>query len=318
VRKPGYVSPPTWTEPSAANTCKRSLGTLKAAKTAPRSFPPCAPCSSASPPSAPRKSRRSRPQTQVAISHEHAQRKSSWLDAVSLKWDNAVRPMLVQVSAGFAGAVVLVGGIALLLGMVAAPEPVMANDEPLGAITTPHYLYSVVNPRAIVTSHDTVIVVEAYVNSEGRVYDYNIVSGALDPAVRSQVLDHLPTASSSPQRLRRSSSRPRRTHLLRHLRQLLALSTYLFSFKSKKIAMSSRPKGRTLPPQWRDPCRLGSSLHSRSRAPRYLRLKMGIHIMREASSPFASPQAGFRFAPTSLSPRSPTPTPRRTVKRTPR
>jgi hypothetical protein len=127
----------------------------------------------------------------LAISHEHAQRKSSWLDAVSLKWDNAVRPMLVQVSAGFAGAVVLVGGIALLLGMVAAPEPVMANDEPLGAITVPHYLYSVVDPPAIVTSHDTMIVVEAYVNSQGRVYDYNIVSGPVEAAVRSQVVDHL-------------------------------------------------------------------------------------------------------------------------------
>jgi hypothetical protein len=134
----------------------------------------------------------------LAISHEHAQRKSSWLDAVSLKWDNAVRPMLVQVSAGFAGSVVLVGGIALLLGMVAAPEPVMANDEPLVAITTPHYLYSVVNPRAIVTGHDTVIVVEAYVNSEGRVYDYNIVSGAIDPAVRSQVLEQLTNSVFEP------------------------------------------------------------------------------------------------------------------------
>jgi len=127
----------------------------------------------------------------LAISHEHAQRKSSWLDALSLKWDNAVRPMLVQVSAGFAGAVVMVGGIALLLGMVAAPEPVLANDEPLGAITVPHYLYSAVNPHAIVTTHDTMIVVEAYVNSQGRVYDYNIVSGPIEAAVRNQVVDQL-------------------------------------------------------------------------------------------------------------------------------
>jgi anti-sigma factor RsiW len=127
----------------------------------------------------------------LAISHQRAQSKTSWFDTVSLKWDNTVRPMLVQVSAGFAGAVVLVGGIALLLGMVAVPEPVMANDEPLGAITAPHYMYSAVDPRAIVTSHDTVIVVEALVNSQGRVYDYNIVSGPTDPAVRSQVVDQL-------------------------------------------------------------------------------------------------------------------------------
>src|SRR5665213_2454141 len=119
----------------------------------------------------------------LAISHERAAMKSSWKDTFSLKWDNTVRPLLVQVSAGFVGSVVLVGGILLRLGMVAAPEPVMANDEPLGAITVPHYLYSAVSPRAIETTHDAPIVVEAYVNEQGRVYDYNIVSGPTDSAV---------------------------------------------------------------------------------------------------------------------------------------
>jgi hypothetical protein len=75
--------------------------------------------------------------------------------------------------------------------MVAAPEPVMANDEPLGAMTSPHYLYSAVNPSAIISDHDSVIVVEAYVNAQGRVYDYNIVSGPDDPAVHSQVVNQL-------------------------------------------------------------------------------------------------------------------------------
>ena len=79
----------------------------------------------------------------------------------------------------------------LLLGMVAAPEPVMANDAPLGAITVPHYLYSAVNPHAITTPHDIPIVVEAYVNDQGRVYDYNIVSGRIDASVKNQVVDQL-------------------------------------------------------------------------------------------------------------------------------
>jgi hypothetical protein len=127
----------------------------------------------------------------LAISHEQARRKSSWLDTASLKWDNTVRPMLLQVSAGFASAVLLIGGIGLLLGMVAAPEPVMANDEPLGAITSPHYLYSTVSPGAIIDSHDSAIIVEAFVNAQGRVYDYNIVSGSVDPTVRSQIADQL-------------------------------------------------------------------------------------------------------------------------------
>jgi Putative zinc-finger len=127
----------------------------------------------------------------LAISHAQSRRKSSWLDSLALKWENSIQPMLVQVSAGFAGAVIFIGGIALLLGMVAAPEPVMANDEPLGAMTSPHYLYSVVSPSPIVTDHDAVIVVEASVNSQGKVYDYNIVSGPADPAVQRQVVGQL-------------------------------------------------------------------------------------------------------------------------------
>jgi hypothetical protein len=127
----------------------------------------------------------------LAISHERAAMKASWRDAFSLKWDNTVRPLLVQASAGFAGSVVLVGGIMLLLGMVAAPEPVMANDEPLGAITVPHYLYTAVNPHIITTSHGAPIVVEAYVNDQGRVYDYNIVSGPVEASVKNQVVDQL-------------------------------------------------------------------------------------------------------------------------------
>ena len=137
----------------------------------------------------------------LAISHEQAARRSNWTDNLALKWENVVRPMLVQVSAGFAGSVALVGGIMLLLGMVAAPEPVMANDEPLGAMTSPHYLYSATNPRAIVCSHDSAIVVEAYVNAEGRVYDYNIVSGPEDPVVQTQIVDQLLLSVFEPARV---------------------------------------------------------------------------------------------------------------------
>jgi hypothetical protein len=127
----------------------------------------------------------------VAVSHEHARRNSRLLDRLSLAWDNAVRPLLVQVSAGVAGSVALVGGIVLLLGAVAAPEAVLANDEPLGALTVPHYLYSTVSPEAVITPHDTAVVVEALVDATGRVYDYTIVAGPDDQAVRNQVASQL-------------------------------------------------------------------------------------------------------------------------------
>jgi hypothetical protein len=127
----------------------------------------------------------------VAISHEHARQHSRLLDRLSLAWENAVRPMILQVTGGLVGSVALLGGIALLLSAVAAPTEVLANDEPLGALTAPHFLYSTASPVAIVTDNDTAVIVEASVDTHGRVYDYTIVAGPQDPAVRTQVANQL-------------------------------------------------------------------------------------------------------------------------------
>ena len=127
----------------------------------------------------------------LAISHEQNRTASVHFARLRVRWKNAFQPLLLQASAGFAGAVALVGGIMLLLGMVAAPEPVMANDEPLGAMTAPHFLYSATQPRSIATSHDETIVVEASVNALGQVYDYKIVSGPSSPEVHVQVTEQL-------------------------------------------------------------------------------------------------------------------------------
>jgi anti-sigma factor RsiW len=127
----------------------------------------------------------------LAISHERTRTAAGMLERFGVRWDNVFRPFLVQASAGLAGAIVLIGGIMLLLGMVAAPEPVMANDEPLGAMTSPHFLYSAIQPHAIQTKRDETIVVEANVNARGQVYDFHIVSGQSDPEVRNQIVDQL-------------------------------------------------------------------------------------------------------------------------------
>jgi hypothetical protein len=127
----------------------------------------------------------------LAISHELARQDSRILDRLSLAWENAVRPMLLQVTGGVVGSVALVGGVALLLGAVAAPRSVQANDEPLGALTAPHYLYSTASTGAIVTGSDTTIIVEALVDNLGRVYDYTIVAGPKDEAIRTQVVNQL-------------------------------------------------------------------------------------------------------------------------------
>jgi hypothetical protein len=137
----------------------------------------------------------------VAISQLKARQQSRWTDRFAVRWDNVLRPLLIQASAGFAGTIVLIGGIMLLVGMVAAPEAVLAHDVPLGAVTAPHYLYSAANERPIVTDRDTTIVVEASINGAGQVYDYKIVSAPESPEVQKQVAEHLMLSVYEPARV---------------------------------------------------------------------------------------------------------------------
>jgi hypothetical protein len=125
----------------------------------------------------------------VAISHERARSRRTPLQALNLAWKNAVAPFVLQAAGGFASAMLLMGTVVLLIGMFAHPETAQATaDEPLGNVTAPRFLYlsSVVDDSQL----DAVsgpVVVEAYVNGAGQVYDYRIVSGPTDDVTRAQV-----------------------------------------------------------------------------------------------------------------------------------
>ena len=137
----------------------------------------------------------------VTISQLKARKDSRWTDRLALRWENAVRPLVIQATVGFAGTIVFIGGVMLLLGMVAAPQAVMAHDIPLGAMTMPHYLYSAANARPIIAGRDTTIVVEAAINASGQVYDYKIVSGPESPDVEKQVAEQLMLSVFEPARV---------------------------------------------------------------------------------------------------------------------
>jgi hypothetical protein len=125
----------------------------------------------------------------VAISQERARRRQTAFSTLNLVWRNTVGPFLLQAAAGFASAVLLLGTIIVLAGMFTQPESALATpDEPLGAATAPRFLYlsSVVGDNPI-GDVSTPIVIEAYVNGAGQVYDYRIVSGPTDKATRAQV-----------------------------------------------------------------------------------------------------------------------------------
>jgi anti-sigma factor RsiW len=142
----------------------------------------------------------------VALSQEHAHTTRHSLARWQVRWQNTMAPFLVRASAGFASAVLLLGTAAVLVGAFAAPQTVEARDASADAATSPRFLYSMlassspeankIRPsegsphavaRATAIENANVVVVEAYVNSAGRVYDYRIISGPNDAASREQV-----------------------------------------------------------------------------------------------------------------------------------
>jgi hypothetical protein len=125
----------------------------------------------------------------VAISQERAHRHRSRIEQWQVTWRNSVGPFLLQLSAGFASAVLLLGTVGLLVGMFAQPEHASAQDEPLGMATAPKFLYNWGAPADAdqIGTVNGPVVVEAYVNGSGSVYDYRIVSGPTDTQTRSEV-----------------------------------------------------------------------------------------------------------------------------------
>jgi anti-sigma factor RsiW len=125
----------------------------------------------------------------VAISQERARRNQSPFHSWNLAWKNSVGPFLLHATAGFCSAVLLMGTVIVLVTMFTQPESARANtDEPLGKATAPRFMYlsSVVGQNQI-NAVSGPVVVEAYINGAGQVYDYRIVSGPTDDATRAQV-----------------------------------------------------------------------------------------------------------------------------------
>jgi hypothetical protein len=137
----------------------------------------------------------------VAVSQERARSRQGRFHGLSLVWRNTVGPVLLQASAGFASAVLLMGTVALMVGIVSNPPEAMAGDVPLGEATGPHLLYTIgQNGDNAFASLPSPVVVEAYVNGEGTVYDFRIVSGPNDAQTRALVQNMLLVSKFEPAR----------------------------------------------------------------------------------------------------------------------
>jgi anti-sigma factor RsiW len=138
----------------------------------------------------------------VAVSQERARSRRNPFEAWNLAWRNTIGPFLLQASAGFASAVLLLGTVIVLVTMFAQPEVAQASkDEPLGNPTAPRLLsLSTGAGDNDIGALSGPVVVEVYISDAGQMYDYRIVSGPTDAATRSQVENMLLTSVFAPAR----------------------------------------------------------------------------------------------------------------------
>ena len=116
-------------------------------------------------------------------------------ERVALMWRTSVAPLAVQTAGGMAAAVLLLASVFRLFG---PGIEVQANDDGLAHLIAPHYLYSQVPPSAVETGRDVPVLIDAKVDTRGRVYDYTIIDGPADVAVRRQVEQNLLTSVFTP------------------------------------------------------------------------------------------------------------------------
>lgn len=136
----------------------------------------------------------------VALSQQMANTTEEKLARGRVRWQNTLLPLMWRVTAGFASTVAMLAGVALLIGMF-APEPLLARDEPLGNASSPRFLYTALEPAEGVADGNNPVVVQAFINGEGQVYDYKIVSGDADNKTLSQLKDTLLFSVFAPARV---------------------------------------------------------------------------------------------------------------------
>lgn len=123
----------------------------------------------------------------VAISQESRNSTRERFSRFHMRWENTFQPFLLRAAAGFASAIFLVGTAAMLVGTFTSPEPVEARDVPLEISTAPRLLYSSFQPGDDIGDHNNPIVLQVFVDSHGRVYDYKVLSGQVDAKARESI-----------------------------------------------------------------------------------------------------------------------------------
>lgn len=115
----------------------------------------------------------------VAISQQAATTRRPYFAGLWIRLQNALDAVIVPAAVGAVAAVIVFG---LLLGFFALPSQLQASSEdvPLGFYTPPRLQLSAPPGMGVGSINADSLVVEAYVDANGRVEDYRILSGPKD------------------------------------------------------------------------------------------------------------------------------------------
>jgi hypothetical protein len=115
----------------------------------------------------------------LAISHEAARRRTPRFGNLVLHIENAMRAFMFPATTGIIATVLIFG---VLIGLLASPPAVHANasDVPLMFATDPELQPSSFGFIMGVASEDS-LVIQAYIDANGRVQDYRIIAGSQNP-----------------------------------------------------------------------------------------------------------------------------------------
>jgi hypothetical protein len=114
----------------------------------------------------------------LMASREAADARRARFEGLMVRLENALQPFMVPAAAGFVSALILFG---IVMVYFVAPSSLRAdNDVPLVMVNTGPEL----QPSALGLTMDTIdddsLVIEAYVDANGRVQDYRILSDSID------------------------------------------------------------------------------------------------------------------------------------------
>jgi len=113
----------------------------------------------------------------IALSQELANARRPRWDSLLVRWQNAFNAVMVPATAGLITTIIIFG---LLISFLYYPAQLsVANDVPTAFYTPPELQFAPFELATGVSNTDA-LVVEAYVDANGRVQDYRILSGPDD------------------------------------------------------------------------------------------------------------------------------------------